>query len=42
MSVVLRASTSPPARQLITAAAMKQPLYVAAQLAWEAEHAKRK
>ena len=41
-SIIFRAATSPEARQLITQAALKEPLYAAAQLAWEAEHAKRK
>ena len=41
-SIIFRAATSPEARQLITQAALKEPLYAAAQLAWEADHAKRK
>ena len=34
-SIIFRAATSPEARQLITQAALKEPLYAAAQLAWE-------
>jgi hypothetical protein len=34
-ALVYRASTSPQARSLITQAAMKDPLFVAAQCAWE-------
>jgi hypothetical protein len=41
-SMVLRASTSPQALQLIKQAALKDPLFAAAQRAWEADHAKRK
>jgi hypothetical protein len=41
-SLILRASTSPEARQIITQAALKDPLFVAAQRAWEADHAQRK
>ena len=41
-SMVLRASTSPQALQLITQTALKDPLFAAAQRAWETEHAKRK
>jgi len=41
-SMIFRASTSPQARQLITQAAMKDPLFAAAQRAWDADHAKRK
>ncbi len=41
-SVIFRASTSPQARQIIRQAAMKDPLFVAAQRAWEADHAKPK
>ena len=41
-SLILRASTSPEARQLITQAVLKDPLYAAAQRAWEADHAKPK
>ena len=40
-SLIFRASTSPQARQIITQAAMKDPLFAAAQRAWEAEHAKK-
>jgi hypothetical protein len=39
-SMIFRASTSPQGRQLITQAALKEPLYAAAQCAWEADHAK--
>ena len=41
-SMIFRASTSPQALQLIKQAALKDPLFAAAQRAWEAEHAKRK
>ena len=41
-SLIFRASTSPQARQIITKAALKDPLFAAAQRAWEADHAKRK
>ena len=41
-SIIFRAATSPEARKLIKQAALKEPLYAAAQLAWEADHAKRK
>ena len=34
-ALVYRASTSPQARTLITQAALKEPLFVAAQCAWE-------
>jgi hypothetical protein len=37
-----RAATSPEARQLITQAAMKDPLFAAAQRAWKVDHAKHK
>jgi hypothetical protein len=38
----IRASTSPQARQLITQAALKYPLFAAAQRAAEVDHAKHK
>ena len=41
-SMIFRASTSPQARQIITKAALKDPLFAAAQRAWEADHAKPK
>ena len=41
-SMIFRAATSPEARQLITQAAQHDPLYAAAQHAWEADHAKQK
>ena len=41
-SMIFRAATSPEARQLITQAVLKDPLYAAAQRAWEADQAKRK
>jgi hypothetical protein len=34
----IRASASPPARQLITQAALKGPLFAAAQRAWQPDH----
>ena len=39
-ALVYRASTSPQARTLITQAAMKHPLFAAAQRAGEADHVK--
>ena len=41
-SLIFRASTSPQARQIIRQTVLKEPLYAAAQRAWEADHAKRK
>jgi len=41
-SIIFRAPTSPQSRQLITQAALKEPLFAAAHLAWDTEHAKRK
>lgn len=41
-SMILRASTSPQALQLIAQAALKEPLYAAAQRALEMEHARHK
>jgi hypothetical protein len=40
-SIIFRSTTPPEARQLITQAAQKEPLNVAAQPVWEADHAKR-
>jgi len=37
-SLILRASTSPKARQIIRQAALKDPLQAAAQRAWEIDH----
>jgi len=41
-SMIFRAATLPDARQLITQAVLKDPLYAAAKRAREADHAKRK
>ena len=41
-SLIIRASTSPQARQIIRQTVLKEPLYAAAPRAWEADHAKRK
>jgi hypothetical protein len=41
-SIRARQSTSPPARQFITQAALQHPLFAAAQRAVEVDHTKRK
>ena len=41
-SMIFRAATLPDARQLITQAVLKDPLYAAAKRAREADHAKPK
>jgi hypothetical protein len=40
--MIFGAATSPQARQIIKQAALQHPLFAAAHLAWEADHAKHK
>jgi hypothetical protein len=40
-AIIFRACTSPEARQIITQAALKDPLFAAAHRAWEADYAKK-